>query len=104
MAPNRLALENVICYLASNAWDLGEELPMLKRGKDIKGSPGLPTRGSPPPDPAKGLHQPPPALTSFHLFSLPHGSVAPNQGNRGVSGPTPAPRHLLCTSPNLRNK
>lgn len=81
MAPNRLALENVICYLASNAWDLGEELPMLKRGKDIKGSRGLPTL---PPHPTKGLHQPPPALTSFHLFSLPHGSVAPKQDNRGV--------------------
>lgn len=71
MAPNRLALENVICYLASNAWDLGEELPSLKRGKDVKGCPGLPAtpppprKGSPPASPCP--HLLPPVLTSSWL-------------------------------------
>lgn len=101
MAPNRLALENVICYLASNAWDLGEELLLLKRGKDIRmprGSPATP----PLPQRVSLTSLPlcpyllPPVLTSSWLRR------PPNQDDRGVSGTHAGLSHLLYTSPNLR--
>lgn len=81
MAPNRLALENVICYLASNAWDLGEELPLLKRGKDIKGCPGLPATPSTPQRVSTSLPLPLPPSTCSHFLMAP----SPQTRTTGVS-------------------
>lgn len=36
-----LGIRKVICYVASNVLDLGEELPLPKKGKDTRGSPRL---------------------------------------------------------------